>query len=86
VLVEELIEAVIIHADRLEVTLIGAPPLLVNLDEVGLRPAGTGTVVSEGGLELRNGECPWLSTVVRSCPLVLVSSGFRRVVVPSGDV
>jgi hypothetical protein len=45
VLVEELIESVVIHADRLEVTVTGAPPLLVALDEVGLRP-GTGTVRS----------------------------------------
>lgn len=48
VLVEELIEAVTIHADRLEVSVTGAPPLLVNLSEVGLRDPGTGPVVSEG--------------------------------------
>jgi len=48
VLVEELIETVTIYADRLEVTVTGAPPLLVTLDEVGLRSPGTGTVVSEG--------------------------------------
>ncbi|MGI8521508.1 MAG: hypothetical protein ACR2MC_13080, partial [Actinomycetota bacterium] len=48
VLVEELIEAVTIYADRLEVTVTGAPPVVVTLDEVGLRPAGTGPVVSEG--------------------------------------
>ena len=40
-----------IYADRLEVTVTGAPPLLVTLDEVGLRSAGTGSLVSEGGLE-----------------------------------
>ena len=51
VLVEELIEAVTIHADRLEVTVSGAPPLLIRLDEVGLRDPGTGSVVSKGGLE-----------------------------------
>jgi site-specific DNA recombinase len=51
VIVEELIEAVTIYTDRLEVTVTGAPPLVVTLDEVGLRPAGTGPVVSEGGLE-----------------------------------
>ena len=51
VLIEELIDAVTIYDDRLEVTVTGAPPLLVTLDEVGLRPAGTGSVVSEGGLE-----------------------------------
>ena len=48
VLVEELIESITIHADRLEVTVTGAPPLLVNLNEVGLRDPGTGPVVSEG--------------------------------------
>lgn len=46
-LVEELIETVTIYADRLEVTVTGAPSLLVTLDEVGLRSLGTGTVVSE---------------------------------------
>ena len=53
IMVEELIEAVTIYADRLEVTVTGAPPLLVRLDEVGLRDPGTGPVVSKGGLELR---------------------------------
>ena len=48
VLIEELIESVVIHADRLEVTVTWAPPLLVELDEVGLR-TGTGTVVSVEG-------------------------------------
>lgn len=47
VLVEELIETVTIHEDRLEITVTGAPPFLVKLDEVGLRPSGTGPVVSE---------------------------------------
>ena len=51
VMVEELIEAVTIHADRLEVTITGAPPLIIGLDEVGLRDPGTGPVVSKGGLE-----------------------------------
>ena len=48
---EELIEAVAVQADRLEVTVVGAPPPIVRPEEVGLRPAGTGPVVSEGGLE-----------------------------------
>ena len=51
VLVEELIEAVTIYADRIEVTVTGAPPLLITPGEVGLRDPGTGLVVSEGGLE-----------------------------------
>ena len=51
VLVEELVETVTIYADHLEVTLTGAPPILVELDEVGLRSPGTGSVVSKGGLE-----------------------------------
>jgi site-specific DNA recombinase len=48
VLVEELIEAVTIYEDRLEVTVTGAPPLLITPGEVGLRDSGTGPVVSEG--------------------------------------
>jgi hypothetical protein len=48
VLVEELIEAVTIYEDRLEVTVTGAPPLLIYPGEVGLRDPGTGPVVSEG--------------------------------------
>ena len=51
ILVEELIEAVTIYEDRLEVTVTGAPPLLITPGEVGLRDPGTGPVVSEGGLE-----------------------------------
>lgn len=46
-LIEELIETVTIHADRFEATATGAPPLLVNLNEVGSRDPGTGSVVSE---------------------------------------
>lgn len=49
VLVEELIEAVTIHADRLEVTVTGAPPLIVQPFEVGLRDPGTGPVGVEDG-------------------------------------
>jgi site-specific DNA recombinase len=51
VLVEELIEAVTIYADRLEVTVAGAPPLIVQPGEVRLRDPGTGPVVSKMGLE-----------------------------------
>ena len=58
VLVEELIEAVTIYEDRLEVTVTGFPPLLVTLAEVGLRDPGTGPVVSEGGLEPPRGLIP----------------------------
>ena len=50
VLVEDLVDAVYIYADHLQVVACGAPPLRVNLDEVGLRPpAGMGPLVSEGG-------------------------------------
>ena len=51
VLVEDLVDAVLIHPDRLVVQVSGAPPLLVTLAEVGLRDTGTRTSVSEGGLE-----------------------------------
>lgn len=51
VIVEELIEAVVIHADRLEVTVAGVPTLIVQPGEVGLRDPGTGPVVSKMGLE-----------------------------------
>ena len=51
-LVNEIIETVIVHADRLQVTINGAPPLTVALSEVGLRePGGMRPDVSEGGLE-----------------------------------
>lgn len=56
-LVGELVDAVAIHADHLEVTLHGVPPIKVLLSEVGLRESersgtsGTGPCVSEGGLE-----------------------------------
>lgn len=56
-LVNELVDAVIIHADHLEVAIHGAPPIKVLLGEVGLRETqrsgtcGTGPDVSEGGLE-----------------------------------
>lgn len=55
-LVNELVDAVIIHADRLQVRIYGAPEIVVLLSEVGLRErsgteSGTGPCVSEGGLE-----------------------------------
>ncbi len=51
-LVNEIIEAVIVYPDRLQVTINGAPPLTVALSEVGLRePLGTRPDVSKGGLE-----------------------------------
>lgn len=53
-LINELIESVIVHPDRLQVAVNGAPPLTVDLEEVGLRPAGMRTTVSEG--DLNSGE------------------------------
>ncbi|HVB69900.1 MAG TPA: recombinase family protein [Acidimicrobiales bacterium] len=49
-LVEDLIDAVRIYPDKLTVQIVGAPPIIVALDEVGLR-GGIKTVVSEAGLE-----------------------------------
>ena len=47
-LVNEIIETVNVHADHLQVTINGAPPLTVNFSEVGLRgPAGMRPDVSE---------------------------------------
>jgi len=37
-LVDNLVDAVRIFPDRLTVQVFGAPPILVTLDEVGLRP------------------------------------------------
>ena len=52
VLIEDLVDAVYVYPDHLRVVACGAPPLKVELTEVGLRPpAGMGTFVSEGGLE-----------------------------------
>ena len=52
ILVEDLLDAVYVHPDHLRVVACGAPPLKVELAEVGLRPpAGMGLCVSEGGLE-----------------------------------
>jgi hypothetical protein len=50
VLVEDLVDAVVIHPAHLPVLVNGAPPLNVTLAEVGLRDPGTKTSVSEGGL------------------------------------
>ena len=58
-LVNEIIEAVIIHPDRLQVAINGAPLLTIAFSEVGLREtkrpplgaAGTTIDVSKGGLE-----------------------------------
>ena len=49
VLVEDLVDAVYVYPDHLRVVACGAPPLKVELAEVGLRPpAGMGLCVSEG--------------------------------------
>lgn len=51
ILIEDLIEADYIYPDHLRVVACGAPPLRVELTEVGLRPAaGMRTLVSEGDL------------------------------------
>ena len=51
-LVNELVEPVVIHADRLEVRLHETPAITVLFSEVGLREgSGTRPSVSEGGLE-----------------------------------
>ena len=48
-LVDDLVDAVRIFPDRLTVQVVGAPPILITLDEVGLRP-GIKPVVSESRL------------------------------------
>jgi len=50
-LVNELVEQVEVHPDHLRVAIAGAPPLRVEMAEVGLRDPGMGSVVSKGGLE-----------------------------------
>ena len=51
VLVEDLLDAVYGDPGHLQVVARGAPPLKVELPEVGLRPpAGMGTLVSEVGV------------------------------------
>jgi hypothetical protein len=58
VLIDDLIDAVVVYPDHLQVEVNGAPPLKVALTEVGLRSApGTTSCVSEGGLEPPPG-CP----------------------------
>jgi len=55
VLIEDLLDAVYVHPDHLRVVACGAPPLKVELTEVGLRPpAGMGLCVSEGRSEPRD--------------------------------
>jgi len=39
ILVNEIIDAVIVHPDRLQVAINGSPPFTVRFDEVGLREA-----------------------------------------------
>lgn len=43
-----MIDAIEVHPDHLRVAVAGAPPLLVELVELGLRSAGVGSVVSKG--------------------------------------
>ena len=50
ILIDDLVDSVWIFPDQLSVEVVGAPPILVGLDEVGLR-LGSRSVVSEGGLE-----------------------------------
>lgn len=57
--VEDLIDGVVIHPDRLVVQVSGAPPFLDNLEEVGLRTAGTKPSVSEGGTCTFTPRAPW---------------------------
>lgn len=76
-LVNQAIEAVTLFPDRVVVTLTGALPITVLLSEAGLRGPGMGISVSEGGLELRNGECRLMSVGVACCLFVLVRGCFR---------
>ena len=51
-LVNQIIEAVIVHPDRLQVAINGSPPLAIAFSEVGLRNSpGMRPDVSKGGLE-----------------------------------
>ena len=50
VLLNDLLDSICIYPDQVTVQVVGAPPIIVSLREVGLR-AGTRTIVSEGGLE-----------------------------------
>ena len=56
-LVEDLVDSIRIYPDRLTVQVTGAPPILVTLDEVGLR-GGIKPVVSEGRFH-RSGTKRW---------------------------
>ena len=49
-LLEDLLDSVCFYPDQVTVQVVGAPPIVISLHEVGLR-AGTRTIVSEGGLE-----------------------------------
>ena len=49
-IIEDLLDSVFFYPDQVMVQVLGAPPILVTLDEAGLR-VGTRSVVSEGGLE-----------------------------------
>ena len=48
-LIEDLIDSVCFYPDKITVQVVGAPPILTSLAEVGLR-AGTKSVVSKGRL------------------------------------
>jgi site-specific DNA recombinase len=50
IIVQDLVESICLYPDMLTVQVAGAPPIVVTLDEVGLR-AGIRSVVSEAGLE-----------------------------------
>ncbi len=60
---------------------VGAPPLRVELAEVGLRSAGTGPYVSEGGLELARKPCRPMPSSARSACYCrgLGDSTFQRI-------
>jgi len=49
-IIGDLLDSVLFYPDQLMVQVLGAPPILVTLEEAGLR-VGTRSVVSEGGLE-----------------------------------
>jgi hypothetical protein len=49
-IIEDLLDWVYFYPDQLMVQVLGAPPILLTLEEAGLR-VGTRSVVSEGGLE-----------------------------------
>jgi hypothetical protein len=49
-IIDDLVDSVFFYPDQVMVQVLGAPPILVTLEEAGLR-VGTRSVVSEGGLE-----------------------------------